>query len=46
MNQWIEEKDSKVYWYQQYSKAEMELLKKYRVPISRMTKLNFDRILK
>jgi hypothetical protein len=46
MNQWIEEKDGKQYWYQQYSKAEMELLKKYRMAISRMTKLNFDRIMK
>ena len=46
MNQWIEEKDGKQYWYQQYSKDEMALLRKYRVAISRMTKLNFDRIMK
>ena len=46
MNQWIEEKDGKQYWYQQYSKAEMELLKKYHTAINRMTKLNFDRIVK
>jgi len=46
MNQWIEEKDGKQYWCQRYSKAEMELLKKYHVAMSRMTKLNFDRIVK
>ena len=46
MNQWVEIRDGKSYWYQQYSKAEMELLKKYHVTISRMTKLNFDRIIK
>ena len=46
MNQWVEEKDGKQYWCQQYSKAEMELLKKYHAAISRMTKLNFDRIMK
>ena len=46
MNQWVEEKDGKQYWCQQYSKAEMELLKKYHVAISRLTKLNFDRIIK
>ena len=46
MNQWVEEKDGKQYWYLQYSKAEMELLKKYHVAISRLTKLNFDRIMK
>jgi hypothetical protein len=46
MNQWVEKKDGKWYWYQQYSKAEMELLKKYHTAMSRMTKLNFDRIIK
>jgi hypothetical protein len=46
MNQWVEEKDGKQYWYQQYSKHEMALLRKYRVAISRLTKLNFDRIMK
>ena len=46
MNQWVEEKNGKQYWYQQYSKAEIKLLKKYHVAISRMTKLNFDRIMK
>ena len=46
MNQWVEKKDGKWYWCQQYSKPEMELLKKYHVAISRMTKLNFDRTMK
>jgi hypothetical protein len=46
MNQWVESKDGKWYWYQQFSKEEMTLLKKYHVAISRMTKLNFDRIIK
>ena len=46
MTQWIEEKDGKQYWYQQYSKAEMELLRKYHVAISRMTKLDYSRIIK
>ena len=46
MNQWIEEKSGKQYWYQQYSKAEMELLKKYHTAINRMTKLDYSRIIK
>lgn len=46
MNQWIEAKEGKWYWFQQFSKAEMELLKKYRVQIGRMTNTNFDRIMK
>lgn len=46
MNQWIEEKDGKQYWCQHFSKDELILLKKYHVAISRMTKLNFDRIVK
>jgi hypothetical protein len=46
MTQWIEEKDGKQYWCQQYSKAEMELLKKYHTAMSRMTKLDYSRIIK
>jgi hypothetical protein len=46
MNQWVQKKDDKWCWYQQYSKEEMTLLRKYHVAISRMTKLNFDRIIK
>jgi hypothetical protein len=46
MNQWVEKKDSKWYWYQQFSRDEMALLRKYHTAISRMTKLNFDRIVK
>lgn len=46
MNQWIEEKDGKQYWCQHFSKDELILLKKYHTAISRMTKLNFDRIVK
>ena len=46
MNQWVQKKDGKWYWYQEYSKDEIDLLRKYRVAISRMTKLNFDRIMK
>jgi hypothetical protein len=46
MNQWVENKEGKWYWFQQFSKAEMELLKKYCVQISRMTNMNFDRIMK
>lgn len=46
MNQWVETRDGKWYWFQQYSKDEMELLRKYHLAISRMTKLNFDKIAK
>jgi hypothetical protein len=46
MNQWIEEKDGKQYWFQQFSKTEMGLLKKYYIQIGRMTKLDFSRIMK
>jgi hypothetical protein len=46
MMQWVHKKDDKWYWYQEYTRDEMELLRKYRVAISRMTKLNFDRIVK
>lgn len=46
MNQWVQKKDDKWYWCQEYSKEEMALLRKYHVAISRMTKLNFDRIMK
>jgi hypothetical protein len=46
MNQWVESKDGKWHWYQQFSKDEMELLKKYHTQISRMTKLDFSRIIK
>jgi hypothetical protein len=46
MMQWVQKKDDKWYWYQEYTRDEMELLRKYRVAISRMTKLNFDRIVK
>jgi hypothetical protein len=45
MNQWVECKDGKWYWCQQFSKDEMALLKKYHVQISRMTKLDFRGIL-
>ena len=45
MTQWVETRDGKSYWFQQYSKAEMELLKKYHVAISRMTKMDLRGIL-
>jgi ribosomal protein L15E len=45
MNQWVEEKDGKQYWYQQYSKAEMVLLKKYHKAIGRLTNINLRGIL-
>jgi hypothetical protein len=46
MNQWIKAKEGKWYWYQEYSKAEMELLKKYHAAISRLTKIDYSRIIK
>ncbi len=42
MNQWVETRDGKSYWYQQYSKAEMELLKKYHHTFTRLTKLDLS----
>jgi len=46
MNQWVEKKGDKWYWFQQYSKAELILLKKYHTAINRMTKLDYSRIIK
>jgi hypothetical protein len=46
MTQWIEEKDGKQYWFQQYSKDELVLLKKYHTAINRMTKLDYSEIIK
>jgi len=46
MNQWVETRDGKSYWYQQYSKAEIVLLKKYQTAIIRLTKLDYSRIIK
>ena len=46
MTQWIEEKDDKQYWCQHFSKDELILLKKYHVAMSRMTKLDYSRIMK
>lgn len=46
MNQWVETRDGKSYWFQQFSKAEMKLLKKYHVQIGRMAKIDFSRIMK
>jgi len=45
MNQWVETRDGKSYWFQQFSKAEMELLKKYRIAIGRLTNMDFRGIL-
>jgi hypothetical protein len=45
MNQWVETIDGKSYWFQQFSKAEMVLLKKYHIAISRMTKMDLRGIL-
>lgn len=45
MNQWIESRNGKWYWFQQFPKAEMELLKKYHVQIGRMTKIDFSRVM-
>lgn len=42
MNQWVQEIDGKQYWFQQFSKAEMELLKKYHKTITRMTKMDYS----
>jgi len=46
MNQWVETRDGKSYLYQQFPKAEMELLKKYHKVIGRMLKIDFSRIMK
>ena len=46
MNQWVETRDGKSYWYQQFSKYEMKLLKRYHGVIGRMTKLDYSRIMK
>ena len=45
MNQWVETRDGKSYWFQQFSKAEMELLKKYHVAIGRLTNMDLRGIL-
>lgn len=45
MNQWVEKKDGKWCWFQQYSKDEMSLLRKYHTAISRMTNMNLKGIL-
>ena len=45
MNQWVETRDGKSYWFQQFSKAEMELLKKYHVAIGRLTNMDFRGII-
>lgn len=45
MIQWIETKEGKSYWYHQFSKDELALLKKYHTAISRMTKLDYSNIL-
>jgi hypothetical protein len=46
MNQWVEKKDGKYYWYQQFPKNEMKLLKRYHIAMGRMTKLDYSRIIK
>jgi hypothetical protein len=46
MNQWIQEIEGKQYWCQRFSKAELILLKKYHIAFSRLTKLDYSRILK
>ena len=46
MNQWIETKDGKSYWYQQYAANEIQLLKKYQAAFTRLTKLDICCILK
>jgi len=46
VNQWVETRDGKSYWYQQFTAAEMVLLKKYYRTITRLTKLDFSRIMK
>ena len=46
MNQWVQSVNGKWYWYQQFSKDEMKLLKRYRGVIGRMTKLDYSRIMK
>jgi hypothetical protein len=45
MNQWVETIDGKSYWFQQFSKAEMVLLKKYHVAIGRLTNMDLRGIL-
>lgn len=46
MNQWVEQKDSKQYWCQSFSKDELVLLKRYHTAINRLTKLDYSRIIK
>jgi hypothetical protein len=44
MNQWVETRDGRSYWYQQYTAEEMQLLKKYRKTFSRLTKMDLGSI--
>lgn len=46
MTQWIEVIDGKQYWCQSFCKDELVLLKKYHTAISRLTKLDYSRIIK
>ena len=46
MNQWVETKDGRSYWYQQYAANEIQLLKKYKTAFIRLTKLDICCILK
>lgn len=46
MNQWVETRDGKSYWYQQYDAKEQALLKKYKTAFTRLTKLDIGCILK
>lgn len=46
MNQWVETRDGKSYWYQQYAAEEVQLLKKYHKTFSRLTKLDLGSIVK
>lgn len=46
MNQWVETRDGKSYWYQQFDKNEMILLKQYHKTITRLTKLDMSSVFK
>ena len=46
MNQWVETRDGKSYWYQQYTAGEVQLLKKYYKTFSRLTKMDLSCIVK
>ena len=46
MNQWVETRDGKSYWYQQYTAQEVCLLKKYHKAFSRLTKMDLSCIVK